>query len=629
MPGLFDVLKGAAKAATKTTVGKVTTTAFVITVGGISYKVYQDSQTGDVVGAEVVEKTVAKNDAQGDVRLKMEGLKDADKKVDAENAKAEDDRVAKAAEEAAKQKEAEAKKLEEALKARSEADDAAILAEQAENEENSADDEQNPDGLKDKDADAGDGESDAETEADDDEAGSHAFKGSDGGKGGDETNDEEGGNGTDDDKNNSTDDKKGTETNKTEEGKVGKTETDGNDELAGTDETKKDNDATDSQNDETDEKKEEEAGEKLEEADKEDEEKEDVRQNNTEPKPEKLLKSNQSGNDNQGKGETPGTFQGQTSENIYNNEPGNDNYGDTLGNTVHTGSRSQEDIMRTAREQWKKYFEGASYQYGRVVVTLEDLKLLGAVPLLGWSAIMTGTDWVVSTAASYENSTVRKLVFEGVADNAVDVCEGIGQAANMIGLGEAPLKAESFEIDLGFSLTDSDIKTLKKSASIYDKESDGAGHWKGIGISCSGTAVRIYRKYNQASKEEARTGLLKTFRSQEIADVWNSCYKLTGVAWAVETALTDPQSIVKELHFDITSADKDFKAIGDGIYNALTSGKQLRRDVFSIRVDFKPSLLNGTIAHAVKSANSVTYDVEFEGNRIFVVSGDGVPMLTG
>ena len=285
--------------------------------------------------------------------------------------------------------------------------------------------------------------------------------------------------------------------------------------------------------------------------------------------------------------------------------------------------------MRTAREQWKKYFEGASYQYGRVVVTLEDLKLLGAVPLLGWSAIMTGTDWVVSTAASYENSTVRKLVFEGVEDNAVEVCKGIGQAANMIGSGEAPLKAGSFEIDLGFSLTDSDIKTLRDWASIRDEEGDSPGHWKGIGMSCSGTAVRIYRKYNQASKEEARRGLLKMFRSQEIADVWNSDYKLTGVAWAVQTALTDPQSIVKELHFDITSADKDFEAIGDGIYNALTSGKQLRRDVFSIRVDFKPSLLNGTIAHAVKSANSVTYNVEFEGNRIFVVSGDAVPTLAG
>ena len=73
---LFDLIKSAAKAATGTTVGKVTTTAFVMTVAGVgAVKVYQNSKTGDIVGAERVETTVAKNDAQGDVRLKMEGLK--------------------------------------------------------------------------------------------------------------------------------------------------------------------------------------------------------------------------------------------------------------------------------------------------------------------------------------------------------------------------------------------------------------------------------------------------------------------------------------------------------------------------------------------------------------------------
>ena len=175
---LFDLIKAAAKLATGTTVGKVTTTVFVITVSGTAYKFYKDERTGNIVGAEVVERTVAKNDAQGDVRVKMEGLKDAPKDADAEKAAAE--AAARAAEEAAKAKEAETAKLEEALKAQKEAEEAAALAEQQaqeQNGENFADEEQNPDDLKDENADEGNGEGDTENEADDDEKGPDTYRG--------------------------------------------------------------------------------------------------------------------------------------------------------------------------------------------------------------------------------------------------------------------------------------------------------------------------------------------------------------------------------------------------------------------------------------------------------------------
>ncbi len=614
---LFDLVKAAAKSATGTTIGKVTTTAFVIGVGAVSVKVYQDSRTGDIVGAERVETTVAKNDAQGDVRLKMEGLKDAPKDAEAEKAAAE--AAARAAEEAAKAKEEEAAKLEEALKAQREAEEAAALAEQQAQEqdgENFADEEQNPDDLKDENADEGDSEStDAEAEADDDEKGSDTYKGDDVA---DEQQGEEG---------------KGEE-GKGEEGKgevkeEGKGEEGKGEEDKGEvkEEGKGEEDKGEEDKGEVKEegKGEEDKGEEDKgEEDKEGEDKEEVKEEEV-----KEEVKNENG------GQTDETPTG-----VNNNNNDNNNVGDgktpTVGSSFHNNNfgtvtqRSAMSVMDEARAQWEKRFEGASYQDGRVVVSLEDLKLLGAVPLGDWSEIATGADWVVSRAASYKNSTVRELVFEDVAGARSEVCKGIGQGINEIGSGDAPLRSgeQDFRIDAGFALTNSDIKTLKEYASMHGNDG-AASHWRGIKVSFDNGMVRVYRESGQLSPKdkrgakEARDLLLKWFRSQEICRCSVSDLQAIGNVgnqsaeeWAILMAATDKESVVKELVLDTKNLD----GIGAGLSAVLWEGVEPKHGVFSVKLPFaltsdmqKKIRESGTFENAPSD-----YGLGFSGRRVFI-----------
>ena len=98
MANPFKIIKDAALG---TTIGKITTVSTVMVVSGVTYKLYQDERTGDIVGAEVMKRDVAVNDAQGKVNFKIEGQKDTPKDTKAAEKAAKE--AAKAAEEAAKE----------------------------------------------------------------------------------------------------------------------------------------------------------------------------------------------------------------------------------------------------------------------------------------------------------------------------------------------------------------------------------------------------------------------------------------------------------------------------------------------------------------------------------------------
>lgn len=650
-----------------TAAGKAALLGSAVVVGTVTvYEFSGRDKPGDASQGQYVKQDIAKTDAQGDVRLKLEGLKDAPTDTDAAKAaaKAAAEAAAKAAEEAAKQKEAEAKKLEETLKTRKEADKAeeAAAEQQAQGEDGVAADEgQQNDDFKDGNVDADNGESEAEL-------------GPDTYKGGNEDNDEKVdgkkdlddlddndpnnaetrlGTGVNDNENNeNNNDNNNDNIDENETGKKNENDNiDGNE--IGKDENKDEIEKDENENEkeidengnliekkENEEVVEEENKEENEEINKITEDQQDEtetgnnetnNETNNENNENETNNENNEKNENENKNEI-GKNENKTekneeqvqeqkrenivekgeSDNAKNVKPDGKNdsknnatpavppapvpAGDSNSTFKHnnyglnmSGGWSDEDTMQDARRRWMKNFEGASN--GVVVVSLKELGLLGAVPVSGWTKIATGVDWVVSQAASYEKSTVRKLVFEGAAGDRSEVCKGIGSGINMIGSGDAPLRSgeQVFCIDVGFTLTDSDIETLKNSASM--DENNAASYWQDIKVSFDNGVVYVYRKSDQLSPKDeqdaARKRLLEIFRKNEIAHVCQNDYESTGIAWAVQAAMTDSQSIVKELVFDeIKSAGEDFDQIGVGIGEALKKGWPSHDKVFSIRVGF-------------------------------------------
>ena len=494
-----------------TTTGKVLMVSAV--VGGASLVVYEFSdsgKSGDASG-QYVKQDVARNDAQGDVRVKMEGLKDPsmDAATNPDAAKAAAEAAAKAAEEEAKAKEAEAAKVEEQLKAQREAEEAAALAEQqAQGEDGVAADEgQQNDGFKDENADAGDGESEAETEADEDEKGPDTYKGGneddDGNEGKEEQQFDENGNPIEkkNDPNNA-ETQPGSKVR--EDGQTGnneqQNENEGKEEQqfdengnpivkdndpnnAGTkvkEDGQTENNGQQNENEGKEEQQFDENGNPIEEKENEEEVVEEGNKEGNE-KINKVTEGQQVQQENEETEkegtegpQTPGqNQQGQVSADnqAVKTEDGEYVRNTHRNNSLYTntgGGESMADIMKAARQRWVKFFAGAAYSDGVVTMNADELKKVGAVKEGGWTEIMTGLDWAITAATDRLNSSVKTLKLDVKSVSKQEICKGIGLGIKVAcKRGSLPNANAWFEIAVvGKKLNSTDIGIIKNFASM-------------------------------------------------------------------------------------------------------------------------------------------------------------------
>ena len=235
--------------------------------------------------------------------------------------------------------------------------------------------------------------------------------------------------------------------------------------------------------------------------------------------------------------------------------------------------------------------------------------------------LIDGVAWAVGEAV--------RLGFKGIGISANEnkserqfFMFGVVKGFARLLAGKVSLSNESFYVQSNFPLGEAGLDN-----SFFNKVLDDDSSPYEIEVDKEGKIITLRMKSSQPARRDemvqsCRDRLLQKFRTQEIAYVDYSDYKLAGVAWAVKVAMTDSQSKVKELVFEsIKTADDDYNQIGVGIGEALREGWSAN-NVFSIRVGFDVDIYNH-LDGLEKSAGSGNGIVILLGTRRIFVSGYG------